>query len=269
VVTLEFRILGQPEVYCDGVRLDPGPPRQQSVLAALLLHRDETICTARLAEAVWWQPPRAAAANLRVYLAGIRRLLREPDGRGSRVQTVRGGGYRLRVLSGELDLDRFGDLATAGDQALRDGHLAVAADRLERAVRMWRGRALGATDYGPGVGQQITQLEERRLAVTERWARTRLALGHGEDLIADLRGLVVDHPLREPLWACLILALHSTGRAAEALAAYADARTVLADELGADPGPELRRLYGQVLRGEDPVAARRPRVRNHSGRWTR
>lgn len=251
---MEFRILGRPDVYHNGQRLDIGAPKQRVVLAALLLGTDQTLSTDRLVESVWWHPPAAAGANLRGYLAGLRRALRVPGERESRLRTVRGGGYQLTVLPGELDLDRFQELADQGGQALRAGRMPEAAERLEQALRLWRGRALDGVVCGPALQAKAAWLDERRLTVAEQWAQVQLGLGRPENVVTELRGLVTEHPLRERLWAYLMLALTRAGRPGEALAAYADLRAVLARELGTDPGPELRQLYQRILHGPDRVA---------------
>ncbi|GAB3136386.1 BTAD domain-containing putative transcriptional regulator [Micromonospora sonneratiae] len=250
---VEFRVLGRPEVSHAGERLDVGAPKQLTVLSALLLSTNTALSAERLVESVWWQPPSAAGSNLRGYLAGLRRVLHPPGERDSRLRTERAGGYRIVVRPGELDLDRFDDLAAQGERALRTGLLSTAADHLEQALRLWRGRTLDGVTYGPALQAMVTRVEERRLVVAEQWAQARLDLGQPEVVAVDLRSLVREHPLRERLWAHLILALYRSGRPGEALAAYAELRTVLAGELGVDPAPDLRRLHRQILRGEADV----------------
>ncbi|MGW0434872.1 BTAD domain-containing putative transcriptional regulator [Micromonospora sp. NPDC003197] len=263
-VGVEFRVLGRPEVRHDGLNLDIGPPKQRSVLSALLFSTNEAVSTERLVESVWWQPPLAAGSNLRSYLAGLRRILHLPGEYDSRLYTERAGGYRISVRPGELDLDRFDELTRQGERALQTGGLATAADHLERALRLWRGRALDGVTYGPALQAMVTRVEERRLVVAEEWAQARLDLGQPEAVTADLRGLVREHPLRERLWAHLMLALHRSGRPSEALAVYAELRTVLAGELGVDPAPEVRRLHQQILQGaavvDHPKVDSRPTV---------
>lgn len=248
-VRVQFRVLGRPEVRIDGERLDLGAPKQQTVLAALLFSTNEVVSGDRLTEAVWWKPPAAAHANARGYLARLRRLLWLPGEQESRMHRMHGG-HRLRVLAGELDLNLFEELASQGEQALGAGRLQVAADRFEQARQLWRGPALESMAYGPGLQVKVARLEERRLAVAEQWAQAQVDLGHHERLVVELRGLVAEHPLRERLWAYLMIALHRSGRQAEAVAAYAQVRAVLAEELGTDPGPELQRLHEKLLRGD-------------------
>jgi DNA-binding SARP family transcriptional activator len=162
---------------------------------------------------------------------------------------VRPGGYLIRVLPGELDLDRFGLLAEQGENAARAGQPSVAADRLERALALWRGPALDGVVHGPALQIKALVLEERRLAVAEQWARVLMDMGEAATVVIRLRALAKEHPMRERLWGYLMLALCRSGRPGEALATYAEVRGVLAEELGTEPGPELRGLHQQILQG--------------------
>jgi DNA-binding SARP family transcriptional activator len=255
---VDFRILGRPDVYHEGERVDIGAPKQRTVLAALLLSTNEALSTDRLMDSVWSRPPAAASANLRVYLSGLRRILHVPGERGSRLRTLRAGGYRLSVHPGELDLQRFDALADRGEEALRAGQLPAAAEHLEQALRLWHGRALDGVVYGPALESIVLRLEERRLAVAELWTRARLDLGQPESVVTELRALVREHPMRERLWGHLMRALCQSGRPGEALVAYAELRSVLAGELGVDPGPELRELHERILHWDDSVTRPAP-----------
>jgi DNA-binding SARP family transcriptional activator/tetratricopeptide (TPR) repeat protein len=256
---MDFRVLGRVEVRRNGRNLDLGAPRQRTVLAALLLNANRPVPADRLAAAVWFEPPSGAAGNLRAYLAGLRKILHPPGDPQVRLHTIRGGGYLLRVRPGELDLDRFEGLARHGEEALRGNRPAQAAAAFEQAVRLWRGPALEGLNGGSELATEITRLEERRLAVTERWIQVLLdnpvPLEHLPlpDIVSELRRLVATNPLRERQWAQLMLALCRVGRPGEALAAYAQVRAVLADELGTDPGPELRDLHLRILRADPAV----------------
>jgi DNA-binding SARP family transcriptional activator len=252
-VGMEFRILGSLDVYLDGELLDVGSLKQRTVLAALLVSANEPVSVHRLMDSVWWEPPAAAGPNLRSYLAGLRRVLRVPGERESRLQTIRAGGYRLNVLSGELDLQEFEGLARRGERALRNGCLSDAAGCLERAQQLWRGRGLDGVVGGPGLKARVTALEERRLEVVELWAQARLDLGLPQRVATELRVHLAEHPLRERMWTYLMIALCRSGRQSEALVAYAELRAILAEELGADPGPELQRLHERIIRGESAV----------------
>jgi DNA-binding SARP family transcriptional activator len=254
MVVVEFRVLGRLDASHDGERLDVGASKQRTVLAALLLYTNEAMSVDRLMESVWWHPPAAAGSNLRVYLSGLRRALQQPGESASRLRTLRAGGYQLHIRPGELDLDRFNGLVEQGEDALRAGRIPAAANCLERALHLWSGRTLDGVTGGPALQAKVTLLEERRIGVAEQWVKLRLELRQPEAVVVQLRALVAEHPLLERFWGYLMLALCRCGRPSEALAAYTELRTTLAQELGADPGPELRWLHDQILHSDGWLA---------------
>jgi DNA-binding SARP family transcriptional activator len=256
MVVVEFQVLGRLGVSRDGEHVDVGASKQRAVLAALLVCANEVVSVDRLMESVWWSPPAAAGANLRAYLSGLRRALQQPGQNGTRLRTLRAGGYQLDVSAGELDLDLFNGLVEQGELALPVGRMPAAAHCFEQALRVWSGHALDGVVGGPAMQAKVALLEERRVDVVERWAGLRLELRQPGEVVAQLRALVAEHPLRERLWGYLMLALCRCGRPGEALAAYADLRKILAGELGADPGPELRVLYEQMLHSDDWLTPR-------------
>lgn len=250
---MEFRILGPLEARVDGSAVPLGGPRQRAVLAVLLLQANAVVTADQLAAAVWEQPPARPDSNIRTYVAGLRQRLRVAGEDGSRLVT-RDNTYLLRVDPGELDLQVFDDAAERGERALRDDDPGAAARCLRDALSLWRGRPLDGLTFGAPVWPCLARIEERRLSTVEGRLRARVGLGEHDPVIGEARDLVARHPLRESLWAVLMLALFRAGRQAEALRAYADARRILADELGADPGPQLRDLHTAILRGElDPA----------------
>ena len=170
-----------------------------------------------------------------------------------------GGGYALVAGPDLVDAARFERLVGAGQGALGLGEAAVAAGRFAEALALWRGRALAdVADVGP-LALEAARLEELRLAAAESRAEASIALGlHGE-VIGELERLVAEHPVRERLWRLLVLALYRAERQADALAAYRRARAMLAEELGLEPGGELRELAQAVLRQEVPAAPRQER----------
>jgi DNA-binding SARP family transcriptional activator/ABC-type branched-subunit amino acid transport system substrate-binding protein/streptogramin lyase len=264
---MRFRLLG-PLKIADGdgtVRLAEG--RQRSVLVLLLLHRNEAVSSDRLIDALWGEhPPPTAAKVLQNHVGQLRRALGDRD--ASRLQT-RGHGYALRVEPGELDLDRFEQLARAGADALSRDEPATAAARLREALALWCGPALADVAYESFAQPEIARLEERRLVAMEQRIDADLALGRHADVIADLEALVAEHPLRERPRGQLMIALYRSGRQAEALEAYQDARHALVDELGVEPGPALRELQAAILRQDPalaPPAGAWPRLRRRSRR---
>ena len=255
-----FRLLGPVEVS-DGdrpVRLGEG--KQRAVLVLLLLHRNEAVSSDRLIDALWGEgPPATAAKVLQNHVGQLRRAL--DDRAGQRLQT-RGRGYVLQVQDGEFDVDRFDRLAEEGAQALARERPADAAARLREALALWRGSPLADVAYEAFAQPEIARLEERHVAALEQRIDADLALGRHADVVAELEGLVAQHPLRERLRAQLMVALYRCGRQADALEAYGEARRVLLDELGVEPGPVLRELQAAILR-QDPELAPAP------GAWPR
>ncbi|MEU5342167.1 MULTISPECIES: AfsR/SARP family transcriptional regulator [unclassified Streptomyces] len=259
---MEFRLLGPLELRGGGGEVIPlRAARQRSLLAGLLLSANQVVSVRRLVNVVWGQSsPTSAVANLRTHVTGLRRLLSAAEGGadspGGAVRLgTRPGGYQLTVLPGELDLTVFEELVAQGRHALRQRCPADAAPYFGRALRLWRGQPLeNVLLYGSGEAD-LARLEEVRPAVVEDWLRARLACGEHAEVIGELRALVVEQPLRERLWALLMLALHRTGRRADALGAYDQARARLVDELGLDPGRELSALHQRILNGDPALTA--------------
>jgi DNA-binding SARP family transcriptional activator len=242
---VRFRILGPLEVWTGQDWSGIGAPKWRALLAALLLNRGEAVSTDRLIAELWGDTPPERAANLvSVYVLRLRRALGDPEGR---VLVTRAPGYQLQRQSGELDAESFESLAGNGRQALDEGDPRRAAEALAEALGLWRGRALADVPQSSLVTAEADRLEESRLTALELRIEADLACGRNAQLVSELRRLISDQPLREGLWGLLIRALDGAGRHAEALAAYGQARTVIADELGVDPGPELQRLYLAML----------------------
>jgi DNA-binding SARP family transcriptional activator len=245
---MRYRILGPIEVLHDGQPLAIGGPQQQALLAVLLLNANHVVSTDRLIADIWGdEPPVAARDLLRGCVARLRRVLSADP----QPLLKRGPGYVLQVQPGELDLHRFEELATA---ALVDGSIVGperAADLLHEALALWRGPALDGV--APDVCRaEAARLEEQRLSLLEQRVDLELQLGRHDRLIGELRLHLRAHPLRERLWAQLMLALHAADRQAEALAAYRQVREMLVEELGMEPGATLRRVEQAILSGGDP-----------------
>ena len=170
-------------------------------------------------------------------MAALRRNL--SGAKGSARVVARSGGYLIVVRPGELDLSAFEELASQGRAALQRSEHALAARRFSEALALWHGRPLENVALSGTAEADSVRLSEDHINVLEDCLHARLAAGEHASVIGDLRGLVLEHPLREHLWALLMLALYRAGRKADALAAYEDARAQLADQLGLDPGTEL------------------------------
>jgi DNA-binding SARP family transcriptional activator len=243
-----FRILGPVEAWTgqDWVEISAG--KQRSVLATLLLRPGQVVSTDALIDQVWPDKPPARAANLvSVYVHHLRRLIGDAEGQ---VLVTRAPGYQVVLGPGELDVGRFAALVGEGRQALATGAPALAVDLLDEAVGLWRGRALADVPATPLVAAEADRLEESRIEALELRAEASLACGRHAEVVPEVRRLLVDNPLREKLWALLIRALYGDGRQAEALEVYEQARNRIADELGVDPGAELRQLYHQILNAD-------------------
>ena len=169
-----------------------------------------------------------------------------PDANGG-VLLTQGRGYVLRVAPGEVDLERFAELAERGRDVLAAGRPEEASAVLRKALGIWRGAPLAEFAYEPFAQAAIAQLEELRLAAVEDRVEADLALGRARELVGELRDLVARHPLRERLRGQLMLALYRCGRQAEALETYQEFRQKLSEELGLEPGPSM-----QAARAGDP-----------------
>ncbi|MGZ6601688.1 MAG: BTAD domain-containing putative transcriptional regulator [Solirubrobacteraceae bacterium] len=248
---IEFRVLGSFEVV-DGDRvLALGSPKQQALLAVLLVHRGETVFSERLVDELWGEhAPASAIKIIHGYVSNLRKVL------GDRLLMTRGHGYLLQTEPGQLDVDRFELLAAEGRHALLNGDSQTAVARLRGASALWRGPPLADFAYEAFAQAEIARLEERRLAVLEERIDAELALDDPAALVGELTALVREHPLRERVRGQLMLALYRAGRQGEALEAYQHARAQLADELGLEPGPALKHLQMEILEQAPALQAR-------------
>jgi YVTN family beta-propeller protein len=250
---MEFAVLGPVAARHDGRELPLGGPKQRALLAMLLLHANEVVSRDRLIDGLWGaRAPPTAGHTLDNYVSRLRKAL--GDARLSR----RPPGYMLHVEGDELDLDCFERLFQEGREALARGDAGEAAATLHSALALWRGTALADLLYEPFAASESERLEERRIMALEDRIAADLALGGSGELVPELESLVREHPLRERLLGQLMLALYRSGRQAEALAAFQAARQRLAEELGLEPGPQLRELEQRILE-HDPSLAAQPR----------
>jgi DNA-binding SARP family transcriptional activator/ABC-type branched-subunit amino acid transport system substrate-binding protein len=209
----------------------------------LLLHAREVVSSDRLIDALWGErPPEDAHTALHAHVSRLRKALEAPD-----VLVTRAPGYALQIDDDQLDLRRFERLAAEGRTLLGAGEPKRAAAALHAALELWRGRPLADLEDEPFAAAVAPALDEARLEAQELRIEADLALGRHEALIPELDRLVRRHPLRERPRAQLMLALHRSGRQAEALEAYDEGRRLLADELGLEPGSRLRRLQAEIL----------------------
>jgi predicted ATPase/DNA-binding SARP family transcriptional activator len=259
---VEFRILGPLEAVDDGGRTLPlGGRRPRSIMATLVVEANRMVSTDRLVEEVWGSnAPRSAVATLQSYLSRLRHAL-EPglasNATPGRLVTHQAG-YELRADTSEIDARRFEALAAAGRAAAAGGDDPTAVRRLAEALELWRGPVLDGLDPGPTVRGEVSRLTELRLGVVEERLKVELALGHHADVVGELEALVAAHPLRERLHALRMLALYRSGRQADALAAFSEARRALVTGLGIEPGHRLSRLQQRML-VQDPTLGWRRR----------
>ena len=252
---LEFRILGPLEVLDDGSPVALGGRNQRALLTLLLLRVNEPVSTERLVDQLWGEhPPRTATTSLQNSVAQLRKLL------GSGLLHTRPAGYVLELDRSQLDVTRFEDVV----REARGANVAERARLLREGLGLWRGPALADLELEEFAQSEIRRLEELRLDVLEERIAAEIELGSGPEQIAELELLVVRYPLRERLRSQLMLALYRSGRQADALACYRDARRILVEELGLEPGPELQELYGSILRQERSlVRAPTPTIEDH------
>ena len=223
----------------DGRTILLGRQRLRALLAYLLLHANEPISSDRLIDEVWGpDPAKTAAASLQNYVSRLRKAI------GADLLLSQPPGYVLRVDPEHFDLARFERLVAEAQRA----EPRERAEKLKAALGLWRGRALEDLAYEPGVRDELGRLEEMRLTALEQRIEADLRLGAAAELVGEVEQLVEEHPLREKLRAQLMLALYRSGRQADALEAYQQARRVLMDELGLEPSEELRALQQGILR---------------------
>ena len=270
---MDFRVLGPLEVVGDGgLEVAIGTGRQRALLALLLLRANELVTSERLVEELWGE---SAPATAHKMLHNQVSALRQALGRNGRLET-HGSSYRLNVQAGELDVDRFEELLASARAELQSDP-GAAAQQLREALGLWRGSALSDLTYEQFAQAEIARLEERRWVAFEARVEAELALGRHADLVAELEAAIAEQPLREHLRAQLMLALYRCGRQADALEAYREARRTLVEEVGVEPGAELRALQDAILahdpaldlpvaaESESPVPDHPPRYRLERG----
>ena len=244
-----FRALGPLAVRVEGEHVDLGPAKQRALLGVLLCLAPDAVPVERLADELWPSGgPSQPLRSLQVYVSALRRAL-GPEGR--RLATV-GRAYRVEVPEDGLDVDVFEKGVAASQDLQRSGAHEAAVAAADAALSLWRGHAWQDLRDVPLLEPDAARLDMLRLDLRVTRAAAQLALGRHREEVPELEGLVHLHPLREDLRGHLMLALHRSGRQAEALAVYAEGRASLADEAGLDPGAALRDLHAAIL-GDDPA----------------
>ena len=248
---IEFGLLGPLEATANGEPLALGAAKQRALLAVLLLNANEFVSHDRLIDALWGESASAGAAHsLQVYISALRKVLAAHGARELLVTSP--GGYLVKLEPGQLDLVRFRALVEEGRLALAAGASALGAAKLREALALWRGEPLADLQFERFARTAIEQLDELRTAAVEDRIDADLQAGLASELVPELGALIGRHPLRERLRRQLMLALYRAGRQADALQVYRETRRLLIEELGIEPGPELKQLEQAIL-AHDPA----------------
>lgn len=250
-VEVDYKLIGPLRVLRDGHELALGGPKQRAVMAVLLLARGRVVEFDAMIDAVWdGAPPVKAISSLRAYVANLRRVL-DPD-----TLVTTSYGYRLRLDESEVDIARFESLAARGRAHARNGSHAAACAMFGEALEYWTGAPLEDLRDLTFSVHEIHRLQELHADVVETWFDSRLAIGHHHDILEALEEQILISPLRERLWAQLMLALYRSNRRADALLAFTRASRILHDELSIAPGIALVALEADIRGQEDTLAAR-------------
>ncbi|HEU4422907.1 MAG TPA: BTAD domain-containing putative transcriptional regulator [Pilimelia sp.] len=254
---VRLEVLGPLQAWQGDSRLSLGPVQQRVVLAVLALHANRPLGREQLIEAIWGPAAPAYAVNLlQKHVSRLRRVLEptRPTEGPSQLLSWTGAGYQLSIPADRLDLDVFDREVSRARAARAAGDLPGAAQALHAALGLWRGPAFdGLTS--PLLDAERDRLAERRISALEERIEIDLAVGNDQDLVAELRQLVADHPLRERLRGLLMLALYRSGRQGDALAAFREAHRYLLDELGVEPTAQLQELHRRILANDPSLAA--------------
>jgi DNA-binding SARP family transcriptional activator len=266
---VEFRALGPIEAVVAGRLVDLGAPKQRALLALLVSQVGRPVAVEVIVEELWTgRPPPSAITSLQAYVANLRRVL-EPNRAPRTPPTVLrtyGRGYRLDSRVVEVDVQHFGERATAGWQALDRGDPQQALNEFNAGLALWRGQAYAEVADATCVVPEVVRLEGLQLSVIEGRCAALLGVGAHEVAVAELEAFTQAHPLREYGFELLSLALYRAGRQADALAALRTNQKRLAEELGIDPRPALKRLEREILNQVPGLDWRPPQPR--SPQWT-
>ncbi|GAA1307822.1 AfsR/SARP family transcriptional regulator [Saccharothrix xinjiangensis] len=246
---VEFGVLGPIRVLRDGVEQRVGGPRERAVLARLVCDANRVVSVDRLIEAVWHgDPPASARGQIAICVSRLRRAL----GEAGRAVDTASPGYVARLDEGAADWSRFNGMVGRAQSRAAAGDEAGAVALLREALGLWRGVPF---EDLPGLRAEAARLQSARLDAVEACAELELRLGLHHRVGEELAAVVAEHPLRERARAQLMLARYRSGRRADALRTYQDARRALVEQIGLEPGPELRELHEQVLRDAPALLA--------------
>ena len=253
---MRYEILGPLRVVDGDTSFSVRAPKMELLLATLLIRAGQVVSLDQLITEIWnYGPPKQAQTALYVYVSQLRKLLRRPDRPSSPIIT-RSPGYVFCPVADQLDLEILQGLVNEGRAAARDGRHQKASSAFGDALALWRGPALSELRDGPIVTGFVTWLEEVRLECTEKMVEANLALGRHHEMVSFLHARITEHPLHEAFYRQLMQALYRAERRADALHVYALARRTLQEELGLEPGRQLRDLQQQILVADRVLDAR-------------
>jgi WD40 repeat protein/DNA-binding SARP family transcriptional activator len=252
--TIDVRLLGPVEAIADGTTISLGGELPRGLLAVLTIERNRVVSSARLIDELWGDdPPARARESLQMHVSRLRRAFAEA-GAGQRIVT-RGGGYLIELEDRECDVERWQQSLGLAQGARSSGEPDAARALLDDALAIWRGEPIAGATANGLLSAERARLEQQRLAALSGRIDLDLELGRQADVIGEIEALIVAHPYSEALVSRLMLAQYRAGRQADALATFAAARRRLVDELGLEPGPELRRLQQDILLQAPHLAA--------------
>ena len=251
--------MGPVSAHINGVCTTPTAAKPCQVLALLALNCDRVVPKSTLFEELWaGNPPASATNTLQTYIHQLRRLIDSALGADSAVNSrdllaTERGGYTLRLDGGDTDVREFKRLTRAGSAAFEAGGLREASELLGRGLALWRGPLLADIEVGPLLALDTLALEDLRIAALNRRIEADLRLGRHHEMLGELRALASENPINESFSAHYMVSLYRAGQARTALAEYQRIRGALAEELGIDPAPRLRRLQEVILCGGEPL----------------
>ncbi|MGW1728322.1 BTAD domain-containing putative transcriptional regulator [Streptomyces sp. NPDC002306] len=259
---LSFKVLGPLAVSAGEESVALGGGRQRTILALLALTPGRVVPVDTMVDAVWnSNPPPTARTQVAICVAALRKLFKSAGVSDDVIVTAHPG-YVLNTEGHRFDSADFTHLVEQAEQAVAEGRLTDAAQLHGQAQRLWRGPAFAGVGAQP-IEDEAARLEEHRLNAYDDLTLVHLELGRHQELIPELAAMVREHPLRERTRHHLMLAQYRSGRRADAMETYRDARDQFIEELGIDPGPDLNELHDAILRDDPslasaPPAARRP-----------
>ena len=253
---VQFGVLGPLQMRIRGASVPLGTPKQRAVLAVLIVNASRPVAIDTLIGAAWDQrPPQGARATLHAYISNLRRLMNSA-GIDRALLANTPPGYQLSIADNQYDFGLFLAEKNAGVQAAAAAHFDEAARHLSAALAQWRGQVLEDLRDFQFVESLAAALDEERILVHIARAEAEIACGRPQTVIIDLETLIVAHGYREPLWAQLITAYYLADRQSDALDAYQRLKTLLAEDLGIDPGFTIRQLHERILR-QQPLDVRK------------